>query len=175
MHRPLRLCFFSDTNFWRENNFSDKLVLSVIISVIKTTQLTTQWQVWQLSQPRNKTQTRRDFLWCWMWFSSKTTATQVFVMQAGFLVLLSKLNVAVNKVMHTLATCNGLPLNSCSCCLKGLNWKIFLPSLGHCMPVALWCSGISWKSCSVQLSTLSFLRPAPHFTVKHYAYLILLN
>lgn len=103
----------------------------------------------------------RYFLWCWMCFSSKTAAHRVLSCKL-ILFLLSKLNVDVNKVMHTLATCYGLPLNYFSCCLKSLNWKIFLPwprSLHAC------CLLVFPGNSSVQFPTLSFLRPAPHFTV----------
>lgn len=48
--------------------------LSIIISVVKTTQLTTHWHMWQVSQHGNKNQTFSCLLWYWAGFSSKNNA-----------------------------------------------------------------------------------------------------
>lgn len=72
-------------------------------------------------------------------------------MQADFPFLLSKLNIAVNKVMYILATCYGLPQFFFAVATKASVEKYFSPVLGYCMHVALWYSDISWKQSSVQL------------------------
>lgn len=158
-----------------QNNFSDRLVLSAIISAIKTTQLTTQWQVWQVSQPSSKPQTCRYFLWCWRCFTSKAAALRFLSCKQIFWFC------SQNWMLLSIRSCTPQQVaKDCHQILLAVAWKAsiekyFSPGLGHCMPVAFWCSGISWKKGSVQFSPLSFLRPAPHFTVKHHACLILSN
>lgn len=129
MCRPLRLCFFSDTNFWKENNFSDQLknyFYQLLFQSLKPH-----------SWPHNGRCDKFLSLGTKQKHIDISCDAECVLVQRPLHTFLSckqifyfcyqKLNVAVNNVTHTLLTCNDLPLNSFSCCLKGLSWKIFLP------------------------------------------------
>lgn len=89
-------------------------------------------------------------------------------MQADFPFLLSKLNIAVSKVMYILATCYEVPQFFFSCCQKGLSWKMLLscPRLLHACCLMIFRYFLKTQFCA---TFPPFLRPVHRFTGKLYA------